>query len=170
MNFPSRFLSIFKNHNADMSAQDGQIIVPPMIQPVIEIPEALSVQFFGANSGTYPTSVINHINSTNLASVASNPADLFVITPGLWRLHFMGQVTFTYTDVSLFGASITMVGVTTGRITRLKSWHPFNSQQPFDFNLVIALEENTLLSTTLGATAVAQTSGLHVCCLANRLG
>lgn len=94
MNLPSNYLAaIAHGKNADQTAEDGRLFVPPMLIPAFDVPRPAELEGSGTNGLVYNDSTVwsNYIFRNN--QIAAD-IDTFYLIAGLWRLDFHVETTW----------------------------------------------------------------------------
>jgi hypothetical protein len=108
LNYPSDYLSkIGKNANADLSAEDGRLFIPPIIVPAFDMPRpagAVTTSDVSAADGVVINdSCVHTVYSFHQNQIAQDDTAFFLLA-GIWRIQF--QLIFHVNFVVTLGNTI----------------------------------------------------------------
>lgn len=172
MIFPSNIIAVFSSHNGIQSPDDSNLIVPNVLQPVIELPAPiLQTQEVITSSNLQAQSFARDASAT-VANGAIVDQAAFALAPGLWDIHLYIRAVSNYTNLGRQSFVYMALNGSAGAAFIFVAQAITNvvERQQMDFRLSIQNPQGLTFLYQIAANGVGESSRLDLAALCNRLG
>lgn len=170
MIFPTDLLSIFRRHDGIQNPQDAQLAVPAVLQPVVSIPEVLTVGTDQTAAEAQSSTSVHWVET--VANAAAIDREVIRLMPGIWEVTLCCAYMSLTTVAADKGEVYLSRDDTNTATTFFRGFSVANTPQRATINFRFAHSDarGIAINFNLTATGVGESHTMDLGIFANRLG